>query len=163
MSDNTRLEGKRILIVDDEPDVIESLKALLSMCVILEATSFNEAKGLLETESLELTILDIMGVDGFKLLEIANKRQIPAVMFTAHSLNPAGAAKSFMQGAASYIPKEEMRNITTYLNDILEAQEQGKHFWWRWLERLDSYFEKRFGVDWKKDDKDIWTKLKYDI
>jgi DNA-binding NtrC family response regulator len=133
------------------------------MCVISEATSFTEAKGLLETEPLDLTILDIMGVDGFKLLEIANKRQIPAVMFTAHSLNPASAAKSFTQGAASYVPKEEMRNITTYLNDILEAQEQGKHLWWRWLERLDSYFEKRFGVDWKKDDKEIWTKLKYDI
>ena len=38
------LEGKRILVVDDEPDVLEALKALLSICDVVTASSFKEAK-----------------------------------------------------------------------------------------------------------------------
>jgi hypoxanthine phosphoribosyltransferase len=38
------LKGKRILIVDDEPDVLDTLEPLLSMCNIVKATTFDEAK-----------------------------------------------------------------------------------------------------------------------
>jgi hypothetical protein len=38
-----------------------------------------------------------------------------------------------------------MAHIATYLNDVLEAKEKGKHFWWRWIERFGTYYEKRFG------------------
>lgn len=44
------------------------------------------------------------------------------VMLTSHALNADNFSKSYKEGAASYIPKEEMINITTYLNDILEAK-----------------------------------------
>lgn len=37
------LHGKRILIVDDEPDVLETLEASLSMCDVVKATTFEEA------------------------------------------------------------------------------------------------------------------------
>ena len=36
------LDGKRILIVDDEPDVLETLKDLLSACEVVKASSFDE-------------------------------------------------------------------------------------------------------------------------
>ena len=79
-----------------------------------------------------------------------------AVMLTANALSVADTAKSYKKGAASFIPKEEMVNIVTFLNDILEAKEQGKHFWWRWLDRFASYYDKKFGSDWKSSDKDFW-------
>jgi DNA-binding response OmpR family regulator len=44
------------------------------MCQVVEATGFGEAKALLDTQSFDMAILDIMGVEGFKLLEIANKK-----------------------------------------------------------------------------------------
>ena len=47
MSRNDLLEGKRVLIVDDEPDVLESLIELLSMCDVVTASTFEEAKELL--------------------------------------------------------------------------------------------------------------------
>ncbi len=53
MDKNDLLTGKKVLIVDDEPDVLETLSELLDMCDITEASSFEEAKGLLETQSLE--------------------------------------------------------------------------------------------------------------
>jgi DNA-binding NtrC family response regulator len=153
------LEGKKILIVDDEPDVLDTLEQLLEMCETVCATTFEEAKNYLETEYFDIIILDIMGVDGYELLKIAKKRHMIAAMLTAHALTPSNVVKSYKEGAASYIPKDEISNITLFLNDILEAKEQGKNFWWRWLDRLDSFFEKRFGPDWKTThNKEFWDK-----
>jgi len=150
---------KRVLIVDDEPDVLESLEELLPMCDVVKATNFEEAKDLLETQYFDIAILDIMGVDGYKLLEIANKRKVIPVMLTAHALSVEDTVKSYREGAASYVPKEEMANIVTYLNDILEAQEQGKSFWWRWLDRFAAYYDRKFGPDWQKKDEEFWKRF----
>lgn len=144
------LDEKRILIVDDEPDILEILKELLNMCDVVKASTFNEAKELLENQYFDMGILDIMGVNGYKLLEIANKKKIIAIMLTAHALSPEDISKSYKGGAAAYIPKDEIANITTYLNDILEAKEKGESFWWRWNDRLIHYFDNKFGPDWQK-------------
>jgi len=81
------LKGKKVLIVDDEPDVIETLVELLPACEIVKASSFGEGKRLLESQYFDLAILDIMGVDGFKLLDIANERKVISVMLTAQALS----------------------------------------------------------------------------
>ncbi len=44
MASKNLLGGKRILIVDDEPDVLEALADLLSMCDVVKASTFDEAK-----------------------------------------------------------------------------------------------------------------------
>ncbi|MDY6879710.1 MAG: response regulator [Desulfatiglans sp.] len=159
MKEKSLLRGKRILIVDDEPDVLETLEGLLPMCNLVKASAFDEAKKLLESQYFDMAILDIMGVNGYGLLEIATKRQVIAIMLTAHALSPEHTVKSFKGGAAFYVPKEKLYDIATYLNDVLEAKEQGKKFWWRWLDRMASYYDKRFGTDWRSSDEDFWKKL----
>lgn len=144
MAGKNYLDGKRILIVDDEPDILGSLEELLSMCEVVKASTFEEAKEQLKNHFFDMAILDIMGVDGYRLLEIANEQKVIAIMLTANALSVEDTFKSFKKGAASYVPKDEMVNITTFLEDILEAKEKGKHFWWRWFERLGSYYEKHF-------------------
>jgi len=67
--------------------------------------------------------------------------------------------KSYEKGAASYVPKEEMIDIVTYLNDILEAKEKGKHPWWRWSKRFKPYYDRRFGPEWHDHNKDFWVKF----
>ena len=156
MSEKSLLDGKRILTVDDEPDVLESLEELLPMCDVVRASNFNEAKELLESQPFDMAILDIMGVDGYKLLEIARDKKVIAVMLTAHALSVDDTVKSYKEGAASYIPKDELANITAFLEDILEAKEKGQNFWWRWLDRLGTYYEKKFGADWQNKDKEFW-------
>ena len=164
MTETRFLNYKRVLIVDDEPDVLDSLVDLLPMCDTVKAATFDEAKELLETQYFDIAILDIMGVEGYKLLELANEKKVIAVMLTAHALSPENVVKSFKEGAASYVPKDEMANIATFLEDILEAKEQGKSFWWRWMDRLGVYFDKKFGPNWLKGDEDILEKLsRYDI
>ena len=153
------LKGKRVLAVDDEPDVLETLEELLPMCDLVKATTPDEAIQQLETQVFDIAILDIMGVDGYKLLEIAKKKKVVPVMLTAHALSVENTVKSFKKGAASYIPKDEMPRIAIFLNDILEAREKGENFWWRWMDRLGAYYEKKFGPQWQDEDKDFWTRF----
>jgi hypothetical protein len=80
-------------------------------------------------------------------------------MLTAHALSVEDTKKSYLEGAALYIPKDEMSNITTYLNDVLDAKKKGKSTWRRWLDRLGWYYDNRFGPDWKYADKEFWDSI----
>ncbi|MBW2136777.1 MAG: response regulator [Deltaproteobacteria bacterium] len=159
MAEQDLLKGKRVLIVDDEPDVLETLEALLPVCDVVKATTFEKAEKAMNSQDFDIAILDIMGVDGYKLLDHAKKKGINAVMLTAHALSVEDTKKSYLQGAALYIPKDEMSNITTYLNDVLEAKKKGKSTWRRWLDRLGWYYDNRFGPDWKYADKEFWDSI----
>ena len=161
MAEKKLLDGKRVLAVDDEQDVLDTLADLLPMCEIVTAPSFEEAKKLLDSQQFDLVILDIMGVDGYSLLEIATGKKIPAVMLTAHAWSPDNLVRSIKEGAVSYLPKEELTNITEYLNDVLTAQKQGRDPWVSWHERLPtSYFERRWGAAWKDTDRQFWDTFK---
>ncbi|MGB5746373.1 MAG: response regulator, partial [Desulfobacterales bacterium] len=65
MSENSPLKDKVILTVDDEPDVLESVAELLDMCQVVKKSTYEDAVDFLKTNSLDLAILDIMGVNGF--------------------------------------------------------------------------------------------------
>ena len=157
MTENKLLDGKRVLAVDDEQDVLDTLVDLLPMCEVVLASSFEAAKKLLESQHFDLAILDIMGVDGYGLLDIATRKNIPAVMLTAHAWSPDNLVRSIKEGAVSYLPKEELAHITDYLNDVLTAKQEGRSPWDSWHERLPtSYFERRWGAAWKDTDREFW-------
>ena len=157
MSSKKLLEGKKILIVDDEPDVLESLIELLDMCKIDTASTFEEGKRLLEDQDYDITILDIMGVQGFELLKIANVQKIPALMLTAHALSEESLKKSAEDGAAYFAPKDKMPEIESFVADVLEAIEKKKSPWVKWFERLGGFYDKRFqGTDWREKEREFW-------
>ncbi|HEX4921016.1 MAG TPA: response regulator, partial [Candidatus Bathyarchaeia archaeon] len=72
------LDGKRVLAVDDEPDVLSTLEdeiqAAAPKCKFDKATTYAEASKLLKSQQYDVVILDIMGVRGFELLEQAVKQ-----------------------------------------------------------------------------------------
>ncbi|UCF83350.1 MAG: response regulator [Desulfobacteraceae bacterium] len=159
MDPKKMLRGKRVLIVDDEADVLEFLIEILDMCKIDKASTFEEAKDLLETNHYHIAVLDIMGVRGYELLEIANKRNIPALMLTAHALSKDNLKKSFEKGASYYVPKDEISKIDIFLADILEALEKKKNVWVKWYDRLSGFCDRRFGPNWRDEDPEFWDKL----
>jgi DNA-binding NtrC family response regulator len=159
VTESDLLKGKRVLIVDDEPDVIEALEDLLPACRIIKASSFSEGKELLESQNPDVAILDIMGVDGFKLLDIANERKVISIMLTAQALSPESTIKAYKRGAAFFVPKDEMAKITVFLNDVLRAKEKGENYWATWLDSLGAYYDKRFGPSWKDKDREFWEAL----
>ena len=145
------IAGKYVLIVDDEQDVLDTLVEYLDMCRLDTASSFGEAKKLLEENQYDIAVLDIMGVDGFELLKIANSRNIPAVMLTAHALSSDNLKRSAEEGAAYYAPKDKISEIAAFLADVFEAIDEGISPWEKFLFRLDRYFNKKFhGTDWRK-------------
>ncbi|MBC8394964.1 MAG: hypothetical protein H8E17_20645 [Deltaproteobacteria bacterium] len=100
-----------------------------------------------------------MGVRGFDLLQIASKKKIPALMLTAHGLNPDNLVGSIKLGAKSYIPKEKMSDIDIFLKDIFLAQEEKIEKSSNWFVRLNSFFDKRFGSGWQNKDKKFWEEF----
>ena len=161
MPDKSPLEGKKILAVDDEEDILTTLEELLPMCEMVKASTFEEANEAMSNQAFDLAVLDIMGVDGYKLLELAVAKGVPAVMLTAHAFAPEHLMRSIKKGAVSYLPKEELPNIEMFLGDVLKARDVGVNPWASWREKLPtSYFEKRWGAAWQDSDKDFWDRFK---
>lgn len=148
------LAGKTILIVDDEPDILETLIELLDMCVIDYAKDFETAKQFLKIKSYDAAILDIMGVNGYDLIELTEKKKVPALMLTAHALSPDHLIGTLKKGAYSYIPKHEMADISGYVEELITAHEKGRQKPKNWFKKLAPYFDKKFGSDWKTVHKD---------
>lgn len=156
-----KLKGKRILIVDDEPDIIEVLRELLDGCAIDSATDFQGGRALLEKNSYDIAVLDIMGVKGYDLLEITKEKGIPTLMLTAHALDPENFQRSITRGAHAFIPKDKLSDIEVFLKDVLEAHEKGSKKMGKWYERLENFFEEQFGAYWQKkinQDPEFWKK-----
>ena len=146
------LNGKSFLAVDDEPDVLavleEEIRYACKECTIDKATSYDKAAELLKSNNYDVVILDIMGVRGFDLLEIAVGRGFRAAMLTAHALTPEALKKSHDLGARAYLPKDKLGEIVPFLEDVLQYEyETG---WKRLMRKLEGYFDKRFEQNWKE-------------
>ena len=63
MSLDTLLKDKVILVVDDEPDVLEAIADELDMCIIHKAQDYNTALESITMYTYDVVILDIMGVN----------------------------------------------------------------------------------------------------
>lgn len=151
MTSESPLKDKVVLVVDDEPDVLETVAEELDMCLVHKAGDYDTALQYLLSYTYDIVILDIMGVRGFELLKNAVSRGFPTVMLTAHALSPESLKKSIKLGAVSFLPKEKTSELTSFLEDVV--LERGKPVWQKLFDRLGKYFNRRFGPDWKEKDK----------
>lgn len=153
----SHLDGKRILAVDDEGDILETIQDILDMADVDCARDYETASEKIRNGRYDLAILDIMGVRGLTLLEEAVARGIPTVMLTAHAVNPETLMASIRKGAISYLPKEALAELDDLLEALLAAQAAGKPPWKLLFDRLGTYFDERFGPDWKAKEKTFWS------
>jgi DNA-binding response OmpR family regulator len=159
MQNEPYLAGKRILAVDDEPDILESIEDILEDSIIERATDYGSASEKLKMNRYDLVILDIMGVNGLKLLDEAVERNFPTVMLTAHAINPETLMTAIRKGAISYLPKETLPELDELLTAIFRAHEQGEPPWKLLFQRLGKYFDERFGPGWKEKEKSFWSEF----
>ncbi len=142
------LHGKTLLVVDDEVDVLETVKEILDACRVYTARDYDTALQYLLSYTFDIVILDIMGVNGFELLKTSVNRGFPTVMLTAYALTPEALKKSIQLGAVSFLPKEKMSFLPEYLTDVVLGA--GKPVWRKVFERLGRFFDKRFGANWQE-------------
>jgi DNA-binding response OmpR family regulator len=164
MTKSDVLRDKTILAVDDEPDVLEALQELLreeADVVVHTATGFEQARQLLFSHNYDLAILDIMGVQGFDLLQIAGHKGVPAIMLTAHQLNPEALKRSIELGAKAYLPKTHMPDVVPFLEDVLRLQYRSVMR--KAVEFVFEIFDRRLGSEWRKSEKEFWDDLEKNL
>jgi CheY-like chemotaxis protein len=149
MSTESPLKGKTILAVDDEPDVLATLEELLGMCQVVKKTNYDDAVEYLNSDSPDLAILDIMGVNGFELLKLCVSKKIDAVMLTAHAFSVESLKESLDLGARAYLPKEKMGDIVSFLEDVVTMEH--KENWQCLFKRLGGLLNATFGAGWDKE------------
>jgi CheY-like chemotaxis protein len=146
------LNGLRILAVDDEPDVLvilqDEILGAAPKCKFEKAVTYEEAVKKLESQTYDIVILDIMGVRGFDLLDLAVKRNFRVTMLTAHALTPEALKQSFENKARAYLPKEKLGEIVPFLEDVLKYEYLPG--WKRLMEKLKGFFDSKFESDWEK-------------
>ncbi|MBN1103725.1 MAG: response regulator [Deltaproteobacteria bacterium] len=150
MAKMSPLADKVVLVVDDEPDILDTIADELDMCIVHRAADYATGLQYLLSYTYDVVVLDIMGVNGFELLKTSVSRGFPTVMLTAHALTPEALKKSIKLGALSFLPKERIAELKEYLEEVVVNGD--RPLWIRFFDSLGEYFNKRFGPDWKEKD-----------
>jgi excisionase family DNA binding protein len=118
--------GPRVLIVDDDPTMRTFVRASLESegFDVQEAASAHEGLALLEDESLDLILLDVMmpGMDGWEMLQRIQERYgaMPVIMFSG-KVDAAGEAAE--RGASDFISKpSDPQQLVERAKQILGAR-----------------------------------------
>ncbi len=148
MDTTNLLKDKVVLVVDDEVDVTDTVEEVLDMCFIRKANDYDTGRQYLMSYTFDIVILDIMGVNGFDLLKLSVKRGFPTVMLTAYALTPDALEKSIKLGAVSFLPKEKMSDLDEFIAYVF--LKGGQTVWGKLFDILGSFFNTRFGPDWKQ-------------
>ncbi len=149
--DDSILNDLAILVVDDEPDILETVEDELYMCILHKAENYETALEYLLSYTYDIVILDIMGVNGFELLKTSVSRGFPTVMLTAHSLTPDTLKKSIQLGAVFFLPKETLPELRYFLEELVYNKFIPS--WMSFFDKLGVYFNKYFGPNWQEKDK----------
>jgi CheY-like chemotaxis protein len=109
-----RPHGKaRILLVDDRPENLLALEAILSSLdqTLVRATSGEEALKALLSDDFAVILLDVQmpGMDGFETASHIKRRErtrdIPIIFLTAINREPQHAFRGYSAGAVDYLAK----------------------------------------------------------
>ena len=111
--DFTRVAPVHILLVDDRPENLISLEAMLRRdgLVALKARSGREALEILLTQDVALALLDVQmpEMDGFELAELLRgnerTRRIPIIFLTAGSSDRSRRFRGYEAGAVDFLEK----------------------------------------------------------
>jgi len=123
----------RVLVVDDEPNILLSLEFLMQQAgfEVTTAEDAEQAQVLICQQVPDLILLDISlpGMSGFDLLEQLRAddatRQLPVVMLTAHG-REVEKEKGMALGASDYITKPfSTRELVSRVQALLESGNGG--------------------------------------
>jgi DNA-binding NtrC family response regulator len=118
----------RVLVVDDEAGVQESLRMLLKDdCEVVLAASVDEALRALSAAPPDLVLLDLVmpGRSGFDLLsELAAAPDAPPVVVLTGTRTVATAVEAMKRGAADYVTKPfEVEALRIKIRQLLERRD----------------------------------------
>jgi DNA-binding response OmpR family regulator len=106
------LAKRKILVVDDDPTMVKLINVNLKLnnYSVVEATSGEQALDVLESDVLDLVVLDIMmpGVDGWEVLKRirgnTETQEMPVILVTAKTQD-SDVIRGWELGADEYVIK----------------------------------------------------------
>jgi len=121
-------DRKRILVADDDPDLLELLNMDLSFqgYEVVTATNGKEALDLAQKEKLDLILLDVMMpyIDGYHVAsELSTKMgsSVPKIMIMTSRDTVREKGVAMMSGAVSVLQKPfEMKVLHEKIKELLE-------------------------------------------
>lgn len=121
-------QSAKVLVVDDEPNVLRSLVQYLTIEEFTVETASNGPEALEKVDSFnpELILLDVMmpGMDGFEVLDKVKEKpghaDTPVIMLTAKDQS-SDVLKGYQSGATSYLVKPfNLDELVETINQTLE-------------------------------------------
>ncbi|MDH5307245.1 MAG: response regulator [Myxococcales bacterium] len=115
----------RVLVVDDEPGIRDSLRMLLAgMCVVETADGVDAALRAMRAQPPDLVLLDLVmpGRSGFELLsELGHTPHAPPVLVLTATRTVSTAVEAMKRGAADYVTKPfEIEALRIKVRQLLE-------------------------------------------
>ncbi|MEK4564644.1 response regulator transcription factor [Alkalihalobacillus sp. FSL R5-0424] len=161
------MQQTRVLVVDDEKELLQLVATYLvnESYEVFMASDGYESLHLLETESIDLVILDIMmeGMDGFELCKrIRATSSIPVVMLTAKS-SEEDRIRGLKLGADDYVvkpfsPRELMARVEAVLRRMKVGQPDEQR-----IQISELLIEKSGRKVFVEDEATTLTKKEYDL
>ena len=131
------MSAAKILVIDDEKDVLEVLRLVLSRSGYEVTASSSGMEGLAsaQSERPDLVLLDIMmqRMDGWEVLRAlksgAETRDIPVVILSAR-VEPKDKIRGLQEGAVDYVTKpfavrEILEKVSLILGEVAERGDGG--------------------------------------
>lgn len=126
----------KVLIVDDDPRMCDSLKALLSNngCIFQTSNTGKEAIGLMDKNFFDLVLLDLFIADtnGFQIMDYINSQSPDTfvIVITGNS-SEKSAIDTIRKGAYDYIkkpfePEKLIKTVENVLNHFSDNASPGQ-------------------------------------
>jgi DNA-binding response OmpR family regulator len=117
------LKNKRILAVDDEPDVLtvleEEIYDTCPGCRFDKAITYGGAVEKISTLAYDLVILDAMGSLGSDLLGLVMAQRCPVAILTVYALLPEAFRERIRTTGWTCLPREKLGEIVPRIENIL--------------------------------------------
>lgn len=119
---------KRILVVDDEPSILETIKFHLELSDynVVSASDGMEALKIARSENPDLILLDLMlpRMDGYKVCKMLKMdkryKNIPVIMLTAKA-GSVDEVEGYQSGADAYIKKPfDLEELSNVVRDMID-------------------------------------------
>ena len=143
--ENPSSDGPRVLVVDDEPVNLQVIRNFLTVesFQLTLAASGKEALELLESESFDLVLLDVMmpGLSGYEVIRTLRQShrlaELPVIFLTARSQD-ADVVTGMSLGANDYLTKPISKDrLLARIKPHLELLESHRHLEDRVQEKLE--------------------------
>jgi len=140
------LEGKRILVVNNEREVLKMMTDALAASEVITAGNVDEARSLIAKEFFNLAILDTVSANGCDLLQDCQANKVPAAMLTPREVEVTRVNEAMKRGARSFFSKDELHRLPETVVDLLERLEGRKAHGTGFFRRLGATFRELWRV-----------------